>query len=292
MGGTGIAITGQNMNSYPNPAAVYFDQNNFTFAVYGGMSDIVWARSLPYLPGGSFGVLFVADMITIGIDLDLEATNYREETGNVDLMQTTSIQVNLSAGVGHISAGVGIQGGSVRQRLDVEMDTFADEFAQAFLAPFNRVVNSEFIKVNAGVMVNYSNLSFGVLMDNIISRDGRNTTFNISSLFDETGIGVYWTRPEYSGRGKMNNLVYSFTLEYDNIFNSRSAALKAGSEFTLRLVRDSSASVRAGYELFFRDDDVITAGVALNLKKVEMFINATFPLSANAYVEAGAVVRL
>ena len=66
-----------------------FDENTFTFAVYTALSDTAAKHSIPYLPGTSSGVLFVADMITIGIEMNLQSRNFREDTGNVDLFRTT-----------------------------------------------------------------------------------------------------------------------------------------------------------------------------------------------------------
>ena len=292
MGDTGIAVSGPDMNSYPNPAAVYFDENTFTFAVYTALSDTAAKHSIPYLPGSSSGVLFVDDMITIGIEMNLQSRNFREDTGNVDLFRTTQIRVNLGAGIGHISAGVGITGGSTRQRLDVVMDDVADLFVQSLLAPYTRVLNSEFIQVDVGLLLNYNRLNVGILMENIISRDGTDTSFNLGTLFAETGIGAYWSLPEYGARGRMNNLVYSLALEFDNVFDRHAQVIKAGGEVRLRLVRDSSVSLRGGCQFYLSGERRFTAGVSVNLKKIEMFINGDFPLAQDAVIQIGAVARL
>ncbi len=278
MGDIGVAVSGLNMRSYVNPAAVFFDENSFNFALNGNLVDTFGVKPNPYLPGSCYSAMFAAEMVTISLSIDTFADNFRAATGNVDIYQTASIDVNFSAGYRFVSVGVGVSGGSTRQRIDCTMDTYLDAIEQSILAPYDRVVNSEFIQVNAGVMFKVSDVYAGILFDNVLQKDGAATSFNFESLFDETGVGLYYSRPEYSGRGRMNIFVYSFGAEVNNLFVNSSRSLNLGAELKFRLVRDSSVNARLGYSGVFSDADQrkITAGVGLTLKKFEFSLNGEF----------------
>ncbi|MGP1508268.1 MAG: hypothetical protein ACTTJW_05260 [Sphaerochaeta sp.] len=278
MGNIGIGVSGTNMQSYPNPAAVYFDKNDFTFAIRGNLEDTAGAETLPYKPGAGLNILFVAEMITMGIDVSLYS-NLREEKGHADLYQASSLNLNFSAGYENFSAGFGISGGSVQHRLDVPMTSVSDFIMQTLLAQYERVVNSEFIQVNAGFMFKYRQFSVGVLLDNILDKNGSDTVLMLKNMFSETGIGVYWSRDEYSSRGRMNNFVYSFAAEMNYLFDYYRRSVSAGTELKFRFVRDSSISLRLGYSAKLVDikGGTLTAGIGLTYRKFEAAFNLEKP---------------
>lgn len=288
MADVGISVSGSNMQSYPNPAALFFDDNKYTFAVRGRLSDTLGVASAPYLPQSDMNLLFVADLISLGLDLSFRSENPREDEDHVDLYQHTSLHVNLSYGYRFISVGIGISGGSSQQRLNVPMERLVDFPIQSIFAPFDRVTNSEFIQVNAGMMVKAGRFSFGVLLDNILDKDGAQTTFNWKSLFSDTGVGIYWARDEYSSRGRANQIIYSFALEANGVFNAENRLLKAASELKFRLVRDSSVSVRAGYNAPMNDLSLgeVTAGIGLSIRKLEFALNASIPIGGHVSMAA------
>ncbi len=287
MGGIGIAAAGADMQSYVNPAAVFFDQNRHTLAIHTGVDDFLGVDNLPYLPSSETSVLFVADMVTLGLDLGFVAENQREDVDHVDLYQSTAINVNFSAGYSFISAGIGVSGGSLRQRLDVEMDSLFDFPVQALLSPFDRVVNSEYIQVNAGLMAKAGNFHIGMLMANILGKEGTNTVLTWDTLFGQTGFGVYWSRDEYAKRGKLHNFVYSFGVDVDYVF-TENRRLNMGGEVEFRLVRDSGIFLRAGYSALLSDfsSGVITVGLGASLRRVEASLNAEIPKTGVVLVKA------
>ena len=284
MGDIGIGVSGNNMQSYPNPAAVFFDESDFTFAIRGRFSETLGVAPIPYLPNSQTDVLFVADLIAMGIDVSFESVNPTDEEDghHVDLIQHTSLNVNLGAGYGFFSAGVGITGGSSRQRLDVPMSLLWDFPVQSIFAPFDRVVNSEFIQVDVGMMFRFGQLSVGLLLDDVLDNSGASTTLTWASLLYESGMGVYWSREEYSSRGKANNLLYSFALETNATFLEEQRKydflVKVGAELTYRLVRDSKVSLRAGYRAPAKTpaDGICTAGLGVSIHKLEFALNTEF----------------
>jgi hypothetical protein len=288
MGGIGISVSGTNMQSYQNPAAVFFDDNDFTFAFKGILGDTVGVASWPYLPETSMSGLFVSEMITMGIDVTFAAGNHNAEYDHVDMLQSSTLQVNFCAGYGPISAGVGVSGGSVRQRLDVKMQDGADYFMQTLLAKYDRVVNSEYIQVNAGLMLKVQQFSFGMLLDNVLDKEGSSTTFTWRSLFSEAGVGAYWSRNEYSARGRMNNLVYSAALEFTKLFDRGNTGMNLGGEVKFRLVRDSSVSVRAGYTAAFSSfgSGTVTTGLGLSFRNLEFAVNLLAPIGSHPSLKA------
>ena len=285
MGDIGVSVSGTKMQSYPNPAAVFFDESEFTFAIRGRLSDTLGVASVPYLPNSQLDALFVADLITMGIDLSFESINptEKEDGHHVDLIQHTSLNVNLGAGYNFFGIGVGITGGSSRQRLDVPMALLWDFPVQSVFAPFDRVVNSEYIQVDAGMMFKFGQFSIGLLLDDVLDNTGAGTTLTWESLLYESAVGVYWSRQEYSSRGKANNFIYSFAVEangtYVNDPRELDILLKAGAELEYRMVRDSSISLRFGYRAARTTlaNGIITAGIGLSIRKLEFALNAVFP---------------
>ena len=292
MGGIGIGVAGSDMQSYRNPAAVFFDSNTFTFAVHGAFEDTIkGGYPWPYLPRQSLDALFVAEMITMSLDVAYYADNYNITNGHVDLYQAASLNVNFSIGYKFISGGIGISGGSRQQRLDVHLESIVDLPVQTVLAVYDRVVNSEYIQVSAGVMGKVGNLYIGLLMANILGKDGSTTTFNWDTLFSQTGIGAYWSRDEYSSRGKMNNFVYSAGIEFDYLFTDN-RSMNVGAEVKFRMVRDSSVMARVGYSAKLADmgQGTITAGLGAAFRKIELALNGEFPLGGSPRI--GAVATL
>jgi hypothetical protein len=281
MGGLGVAVRGADMQSYPNPAAVYFDDNRMTFSFHMDAEDTIGEESIPYIPSSSLDVLFIADMLTLGIEIDCY-TIPRMDNYNVNLFQEAILSFNYSAGIGAFSAGIGVTGGSIQQRLDVTMDSFWDFPVQAYLSPFDRVVNSEFIQVRAGLMAVAGNFSFGMLMSNILERTDEGTKFNFETLFSQTGFGAYYTRSQYSSRGILNNFLYSFGAEVDYAF-SEDRIIRTGAELQFRMVRDSSVSLRAGYNAFLRDfeNGNLTLGLGVTIRMIELSANVDIPSGGN-----------
>ena len=279
MGGIGVAVSGTEMQDYGNPAAVFFDENSNTFSLSGTLGDIMGLDNWPCYPSSSLEALFVANMITAGMNITYQSEN-RRENDHVDLKQSVTQDVNFSAGYNFISAGVGVTGGSQQQRLDVPMASFTDFPVQSVFAPFDRVVNSEFIQLRAGVMMHFGQFFVGVLLDNLLHKDGSSTTLKWSEVFDGTGVGAYWSSPEYSSRGRMNNFVGSAGAEVKNIFSKEERTFNTGGEIKFRMVRDSSFFFRTGYSALWDDflSGTVTAGLGVNLRRVELSGNIDIPI--------------
>ena len=307
MGDVRIGVSGPSMQSYPNPASVYFGQSPFTFAVRGRVSDTLGVSDVPYLPNSDLNGLFVADLITMGIDVSFESVNPTEKDDghHVDLIQHTSLNVNLAAGYGIFSVGVGINGGSRRQRLDVPMSLLWDFPIQSIFAPFDRVVNSEFIQVDVGMMLRFGQLSIGLMLDDVLDNSGASTTLTWTSLLSQTGVGVYWSRQEYSSRGKANSIIYSFAFDANGTLtevidstNKRSLDLSfvfnGGAELSYRMVRDSSMSLRFGYKASSHElaGGIITAGLGISIRKLEFALNASIPTSSEEHVNVAAYMTV
>ena len=279
MGGISVAVSGTEMQSYGNPAAVFFDENPYTFLISGTMGDVMGLDKWPCYPSSSLEALFVANMITVGMEVAYDSEN-RRDNDHVDLKQNVTLDVNFSAGYNFFSAGVGVTGGSQMQRLDVPMETFFDFPVQSVFAPFDRVVNSEFIQLRAGMMMHLGQFFVGVLLDNLLHKDGSNMSFKWGEIFDGTGAGLYWSMPEYSTRGRMNNIVVSAGAEVTNLFNDEERTFNTGAELKFRFVRDSNFTVRTGYSALWDDlfHGTITAGLGLNIRKVGFYGNIDIPI--------------
>ena len=293
MGGIGVGVSGTGMLSYVNPAAVFFDDNQYTFALSPSMADVVGLDRWPCNPSSSLEALFTASLVTVGIDISYSAVN-RRENSHVDVIQDVKLDVNVSAGYGIFSAGVGVTGGSKMQRIDVPMDAMTDFVVQTLFAPFDRVVNSEYIQLRAGMMVNLGQFYIGVLLDNLLQKTDSGMSFKWDTIFNGTGTGVYWSSPDYSARGRMNNFVFSAGAEVRNLFKSDERTFSAGAEVRFRFTRTSGFSVRGGYtsELRTPGSGTVTTGVGAEFPYFSVAFNADFPIGGNPALRATVMVLI
>ena len=171
------------------------------------------------------------------------------------------------------------------------MATIWDIPMQAYLAPFDRVANSEFIQVSAGFMAVWKEFSLGVRLADILGKEETGTVLNFRTLFSHTGVGLYYTRDKYSSRGVTNTFVYSFGVDVDYIF-SEARTVRTGGELQFRMARDSSICARAGYSAFLSNlrDGTVTAGIGADFRKFELSLNADFPIGG--YARAMVVLTL
>lgn len=287
MGGIGVGVSGTEMLSYTNPAAVFFDDNPYTFALSTSVADVVGIDPWPCNPSSSLEALFTANLVTAGIDITYNAVN-RRENAHVDVIQDVKLDVNVSAGYGIFSAGVGVTGGSQMQRLDVPMDDLTDFPVQTLFAPFNRVVNSEYIQLRAGMMLRLGQFHMGVLLDNLLQKTDSGMSFKWDSIFNGTGTGLYWSSPEYSARGRMNNFLFSAGAEVRNIFKSEERRLSAGAEVRFRFTRTSGVSVRAGYTSLLNKlgSGTVTAGIGGDFGHFSVALNADFTIGGHPVLRA------
>ena len=287
MGRIGVGVSGIEMQSYANPAAVYFDENTFTFSICSSLGDTAGIDSWPCYPEASLGVMFVANMITAGMNVTYNTEN-RRSNAHVDLIQDVQLDVNFAAGYGFLSVGVGVTGGSQLERLDVPMADMTDFPVQSLFAPFDRKVNSEYIQLRAGMMARFGQFTVGLLLDNLLQKTDSGMSFEWRHIFDGTGVGFFWTSPDYSARGRMNNLVYSAGAEVRNIFKPLQRTLNAGAEVRLRFVRDSGVSLRAGYSALTESlgNGTITTGLGVTLGHFEFAADADFEIGGYPVLRA------
>lgn len=293
MGGIGVGVSGTGMLSYTNPAAVFFDDNPYTFALSTSVADVVGLDPWPCNPTSSLEALFTASLVTAGIDVTYNAVN-RRENAHVDVIQDVKLDVNICAGYGMISAGVGVTGGSQMQRLDVPMDDLTDFPVQTLFAPFDRVVNSEFIQLRAGVMLRLGQFHIGVLLDDLLKKTDSGMTFQWDAIFQGTGTGVYWSSPEYSARGRMNNFLFSAGAEVTNIFNAEDRRFSAGAEVRFRFTRTAGVSIRAGYTSLLASfgSGTVTTGAGADFGPVSVGLNADFPIGGNPVLRATVIALI
>ena len=293
MGGIGVGVSGTEMLSYTNPAAVFFDDNPYTFALSTSFADVVGIDPWPCNPESSLEALFTANLVTAGIDISYTSEN-RRENARVDVYQDVKLDVCITAGYGIISAGVGVTGGSRMQRLDVPMAELTDFPVQTLFAPFDRVVNSEYIQLRAGMMFNLGQFYVGVLLDNLLQKTDSGMSFKWDSIFNGTGTGLYWSSPEYSARGRMNNFVFSAGAEVRNIFKSDERALSAGAEVRFRFTRTSGVSVRAGYGSVLKSlgSGTVTAGIGGDFGHFSVALNADFPTGGHPVLRATVIALI
>ena len=141
-------------------------------------------------------------------------------------------------------------------------------------------IKSRIISVLMIMMMHLNQFYVGVLLDNLLHKDGSNMSFKWGEIFDGTGVGMYWSMPEYSSRGRMNNIVVSAGAEVTNIFNDDDRTFNTVAELKFRFVRDYNFTVRTGYSALWYDlfHGTITAGLGLNIRKVGFYGNIDIPI--------------
>lgn len=289
MGSIGIAVSDTRHPTVINPASLYFFDEDHLFVVNGQYLDSFLPNSgdtFPNLPASGFNASFIGKMISfsIGFDYYVQLNGEAEDVKYYNIYQQSEIKLNLSAGLGNFSAGIGVSGGSSKQRTSVPIhkDTaLADFFAQTFLTSYDRLLDSEFLQINLGLMFKYGGLSIGLLCDNILDNNGSKTSISWNSFISETGIGIYYALDEYAKRGRLNLVNFSAGLEIKNVFTSETRALSAGVEAALMLAKNYGFYLRTGYQAKFKAFGLGThsIGFGAQLSNVELYANAHFPVS-------------
>ena len=289
MGSIGIAVSDDRHPSVINPASLYFYQEERSFIVNGKYSDSFIFNSgepFPILPNTGFNVSFIGKMISfsIGFDYDVDALSSTDEITNYNLYQESQIRLNASIGYGNFSAGLGIYGGSSKQRTNISIhknSTISDFFVQTFLTTYDRMLDSEFLQLNLGFMFKSGGLSIGILCDNILDSDGTKSTLSWNSFISEAGIGFYYALDEYGKRGRLNLLNFSVGIEVKNVFTKETRALNAGFEVGLMLAKDYGFYFRTGYKALFDafGSGTHSIGLGAQLDNVDLNFNANVPVS-------------
>ena len=297
MGSIGIAVSDNRHPNVINPATLYFYEDSQVFVINGQYQDsflLDSKESFPAYPSSGFNGSFIGKMISfsIGFDFNVDSGNENDDIKYYNIYQNTEIKLNLSAGLGNFSAGIGIYGGSSKQRSNVSIHHTSaayDFFVQTFLGTYDRVLDSEYLQMNVGFMFKTGDLSIGILCDNILDIDDSKTTFSWDSFIKEAGIGLYYTSGEYGRRGRLNTFGYSFGLEISNLFTSTSRDLSAGFELSLLLAKDYSLYFRTGYHALFESFGYGThsVGFGAKLDKFELNANAHFPVSVYRGLDNG-----
>ena len=289
MGSIGIAVSDSRHPTIINPASLYFFNEEHLFVVNGQYLDSFLpdsGESFPSLPTSGFNASFIGKMISfsIGFDYEVEPNSETEEIKYYNLYQKSEIKLNLSAGLGNFSAGIGISGGSSKQRTNVPIHqdiAVADFFAQTFLTSYDRLQDSEFLQINLGLMFKTGGLSIGILCDNILDNNGSKTSISWDSFKAETGIGIYYALDEYAKRGRLNLFNFSAGLEIKNVFTNETRALSTGLEVALMLAKNYGLYFRTGYQAKFDAFDLGThsIGFGAQISKVELYANIHVPVS-------------
>lgn len=289
MGSIGIAVSDARHPTIINPASLYFFDEEHLLVLNAQYLDSFVPNSdetFPSLPTSGFNASFIGKMIsfTLGFDYNVEPIGVDGDTKYYNLYQRSEIKLNLSAGISNFSAGIGISGGSSKERTNVPIyksTALADFFAQTFLTSYDRVLDSEFIQINFGFMFKSGGLSIGFLCDNVLDNDGLKTTISWNSFINETGIGIYYASDEYSKRGRLNMFNFSAGVEIKNIFTAETRALNAGVETALVFAKNYGFYLRTGYQASFKSIGlgVHSIGLGAQLSNVEFYVNAHFPVS-------------
>lgn len=297
MGSIGIAVSDDRHPNVINPASLYFYEDSQTFIINGQYMDsflLQSEESFPVYPNAGFNGSFIGKMISFSIGFDYSVQSIREDQNirYYNLYQNSEIKLNLSIGLGNFSAGIGVYGGSSKQRSSIPIRNEAavyDFVSQTFLTSYDRMQDSEYLQMNLGFMFKKSGLSVGILCDNILDSDGSKTTVSWDSFISETGIGLYYTSSEYGRRGRLNTFGYSGGLEISNLFNSDARRLNAGFELSLLLSKNYSFYFRTGYAATIEDFGFGThsMGLGAKLNTVEVNFNAHFPLSVYRRIDRG-----
>lgn len=289
MGSIGIAVSDSRHPTVINPASLYFSEDDHLFVLNGQYLDSFLfdsGESFPSLPTSGFNASFIGKMISfsIGFDYNVELTGEGEGIKYYNIYQKSEIKLNLSAGIGNFSAGIGISGGSSKQRTSVPIHqniAVADFFAQTFLTSYDRLLDSEFLQINLGLMFKTGGLAIGILCDNILDNNGSKTTVSWDSFIAQTGIGIYYALDEYAKRGKLNLLNFSIGAEIKNAFTSETRALSAGLEVGFMLAKNYGFYLRTGYQARFKAFDLgtHTIGLGAQLNNVDLYANLHVPVS-------------
>lgn len=289
MGSIGLAVSDDRHPLVVNPAALYFYGTDYSFIIDGKYNDSFILNSgeaFPILPASSLNASFIGKMISFSIGFDYKADKLASAEGinYYNIYQESEIRLNLSIGYGRFSAGLGIYGGSSKQRSNISIhtdSTISDFFIQTFLADYDRMLDSEFLQMNLGLMFKSGGLSIGILFDNLLDTVDSKSTISWQAFLSDAGIGFYYAMDEYGKRGRLNLFNFSFGVELKDLFDKDTRALNAGLELGLVLAKNYGFYFRTGYRASFNSFGwgVHSVGLGAQLNNVDLFFNALLPVS-------------
>lgn len=293
MGGIGIAAKGGAFSFFRNPASLFFNEGGSRLLFEGELGDSFSTSGEEFIPANPvthLNGMVSGGMISCRISLDYTVDKDRRmgDVWNCNAYQTSEINLQLAAGYGGFGAGIGILGGSKSQRISIEVDpqkAISDYITECFFGPYDRVSNSEFLQINVGMMYSFGSLCAGVIFDNVLDKTGNKTSVSMDSFFSETGIGVFYTRPEYNNLGHLNLWGYSIGADISKLLAPEERTLHLGGELTYRLMGSYSISILAGYNSVLRTigDGVLSVGGSADIGVIRLTLGLDFPTNGQTW---------
>lgn len=278
MGLTSLAMTDSEIASFVNPAQTYFFDNSHSFEFTLRSSDN-WGKGMLSNPGFDINGVFAAKRISVGFSSRLNSVPIAANTYNIT--NESELDVTAAYGFKFFSAGVGVTAGStkVRKNLDIRHDRrLFDLIKNSFFEEFNRIKDSEYITVRAGVQFKFKQLSIGAVVNNLV--DGSES--NAPAWGERVNLGFFWQQDKFAERGQLKPFVLSAGVEFLKMASSK-CELRAGFDATIQLVRDYTISVRAGLAApiahFSKGNQIISVGA--KLKMIDCSFSLIFPYEKN-----------
>lgn len=297
MGYVGVAPVKTANNSFYNPAAVYYYNEQTKFFIDSYLNDSFSDSSALNYERPQVGIKgsFNGKYVNFSVGLDFDARRLAETV--YAFSKSANIGVNFAAGYSDFAVGVGINAFSTRNKEDdlIQIDrTLADIVERGILSEFSRDDYLSGVKVKLGFSYLKDNFSFGLLFDDFIDSSVRKQVFDFNAIKDSVGAGFTCNTSPFSTRGRLNKWVFSADAEMRNIFCGN-PVLHTGAELTLQLVKDFLISARGGVKvpLFSTDDGVNTFGFSANIRYFDLAVLTEIPFRLYKGESAsGVCVRL
>lgn len=273
---------------FENPARLFFYNQARTLGadVKFGFSPVL--ENEPYFSTPYLGAKaeFTSKYAQAGVSLDISFADRNKDQDTIYYNIYNNVKFNVGAAYGYKAIGGGflLEAGAKLQRLNCPISSTSpvlDFFNQALFAEYDRVQNSEYTNLKAGLGIEVAPVSFYVLVPSVMTYTDGNTNFDIKNTYEDLEVSLGYTSDRFGTRGRLRTLVFDAEATVSSVFEESERALDLAAAFTLQLSRDRNICFSGSYKgPLFDDSEAKTyyyGSLSYTAEKLVFTLEATVP---------------
>lgn len=198
------------------------------------------------------------------ISSSLAGREVREDGGAYyDIYSSFDIELALAYSFfNHFSIGARLGGGNSVARLRKRMTGFISAMGNAWFSPYEQMTGSERFNLNVGTLVYFSNFTFGLVMDDLIS-SGDEGYFR--HLVANTTFSFAYRGNVYNSDGDLRYLVPRIAVDAKGIGFTGERSISVTGDLTLQFLKDVLLDAGLRYSYMVSSSDDVSSSVTFSL---------------------------
>ena len=297
MGGISIADNGSSASVYSNPALLYYRNQDSSFITAISFQDDINTGTnvngcFLQEPVSGGNIMFASRNMSLGMETELNLLSKNTETAGITTFKAlniTKLNINFALGNDIIAGGIGLFGGSSKQRLNIplkENSIVTDYIEQTILSEYDSINGSEFVGAGYGVVLNLNNIRIGVSGYEKATSENDSFKFDILELFKYSSFGISYSSSSYDSNGRLKNLSFFCGLDFREAF-SDTREVCAGGEIVFQLSQEYKIYFRTGitlpYEETVEQFSSYSFGFGARINAADINFLAILPFDYNSY---------